>query len=176
MRWKIRINVSRLGSVLRIPRSHKLTRLAYPAIYCASKAALTIASETWRLELTALGVKVVTVIIGVVESKWFEGVSPVVLPETSYFRPIEKVISDKRQGKLGEKAMNTEEFARRLVGDVVAGKTGRIHRGSLASTVCLAVWWFPRWILVCTPCSCPPLRGPGPDNTDYGTELYNGQP
>ncbi|KAH8887874.1 putative short-chain dehydrogenase/reductase [Thozetella sp. PMI_491] len=107
----------------------------FTSIYCASKAALTIASETWRMELRALDVKVITLIVGVVKSKWFEKMEPLTLSEGSYFMPIYKIINDKKQGANNVEGTETDEFARRVVNDVIAGKTGLLWRGKLSSTI-----------------------------------------
>lgn len=104
-------------------------------VYGASKAALTFLSETLRLEMAPLGVKVVTVITGVVDTNITNNGKEVKLPPTSQYLSIEEKIAARGRGEHGQSKMTPEHFAEKVVGDVLAGASGKIWRGSLASTI-----------------------------------------
>ena len=104
-------------------------------IYGASKAALTILSETLRLEMTPFDVKVVTVITGVVGTNIMTNVSEVKLPPNSQYWPVERNIAARARGVDIKKKMKKEDFAEKVVSDVLGGTNGKIWRGELASAI-----------------------------------------
>jgi len=119
-------------------------------IYSASKAALTIASETLRIELSPFGVKVLTVMVGSISTKFHENNPPFHLPVESLYRPIEHAIVDSDSGKHspeGPEGMNVNVFAEHLVADVLGGKTGQIWRGKMASMTRWVSTWVPWGLL-----------------------------
>lgn len=115
--------------------------------YNASKAAAIHLSETLRIELTPLNVRVITLMPGGVESNIFaNGPPPTELPKGSYYLPIEKqlarpVIFDK---------METAKFARCVVESVLNGHSGKVWRGASAGMVSWMVRFMPQWLLVST--------------------------
>ena len=80
-------------------------------------------------------VKVVTVITGVVGTNIMTNVSLVTLPPTSQYRPVEKNIAARARGVDVKKQMKKEDFAEKVVGDVLGGANGKIWRGELSSTI-----------------------------------------
>ncbi|KAM0473087.1 hypothetical protein ACHAPX_008452 [Trichoderma viride] len=118
----------------------------FNSIYGSSKTALSIAGEAWRLELQPLGVRVITVQTGVVESEFFEGLQGFSLPETSYYRPIEDQLRQRAEGEAGYKAMRADLYAEQVAKDVISGKNGKIWRGTMAAPVKYMMWWLPTWL------------------------------
>ncbi|KAL7916931.1 hypothetical protein GGI35DRAFT_474183 [Trichoderma velutinum] len=118
----------------------------FNSIYGSSKTALAIAGDAWRLELQPLGVRVITVQTGVVESEFFEGLQGFKLPDTSYYRPIENQLRQRAEGKAGYKAMSADLYAEQVVRDVDSGRNGKIWRGTMAVPVKYLMWWLPIWL------------------------------
>ena len=118
--------------------------------YCASKAAVHALGETLRLEMAPLGVKVVTVVCGVVKTNIMTNSSEAHLPPDSVYVSVEKNIAARSRGEdVTGGAMPSNEFADKLVGDVTGEADGLIYRGYLASAVRLLHAWLPTFIQVC---------------------------
>ena len=101
-------------------------------IYSASKAALTLMSETLRLELAPLGVSVLTAMAGAVAGTNFHQNLPnLTLPAFSPYKPIEQQIRD--SGENDPKGTDQTAFAEQLVTDILKGKKGLLWRGQMAS-------------------------------------------
>ncbi|MCJ1285459.1 hypothetical protein MMC26_004799 [Xylographa opegraphella] len=120
------VNVSSVGAIVHTP---------YLGIYSASKSALTIASETLRLELAPFNINVITAMLGVVKSNLHVNSAEYSLPPDSMYKPVEKNINDSDLGKDVPKAMEAEVFANRLVKDILNGKKGLVWRGNMAHVV-----------------------------------------
>lgn len=120
------------------------------AVYNASKAALTMFSETLRLELAPLGVRVVSVITGAVDTNIMRNSSMPMLPPSSRYLAAKKQIIDLAMGAAedGVQRMATEAFAEKVVGDVLGGANGKIWRGEYASTVRVSSVLMPMGVLV----------------------------
>ena len=116
-------------------------------VYSASKAALTIASETLRLELKPFGVGVVTVMVGSVESNFHANNPSFHLPADSLYKPIEQQIADTDAGKHSPPGTNTAAFADQLVKDVLRGGEGQLWRGKMANITRWVSKWVP-WIIL----------------------------
>ena len=106
-----------------------------PGLYASSKSALEIISETARLELQPLGVRVVSVVTSIVESRLQLNQPELKLPSQSQYRAIEGIIAARGRGDDGVVRMETAEYAERVVEDVLAGKSGRIWWGTDAEVV-----------------------------------------
>lgn len=110
---------------------------AWQGIYSSSKAAMTRISETLRLEMAPLGVRVVTVILGGVKTT---GNNPanrkdLDLPADSYYQKIAAIINRHRKGLVYEnKRQDLDVAAKNVVNDVLSGRSGFIRRGE-ASTL-----------------------------------------
>ena len=133
------VNISSVGGEVYTP---------WYGLYSASKAAATCFSETLRLELAPLGVKVVTAMIGTVGSKFFANSPELQLPPDSYYQPIQKQIAEVAAGKNNPKEMDVDVLAARVVADVLRGKEGRIWRGSMATAVRFVSKSVPTFIVV----------------------------
>lgn len=119
------VNISSVGGILAIP---------WAGLYDSSKAAVTIISETMRLELAPLGVTVVTGMLGNIESNFHTNDSWQGLSESSRYKSVEPQITKTAEGKLGPKKKKADDFARRFVNDVLSGASGQIWRGTMAQT------------------------------------------
>lgn len=135
------INISSVGSLIHTP---------YIGVYSASKGALTMLSDTLRVEMAALGVRVITVMTGMISTYFHDNLKEVVLPEDSYYKAVESSVNATpgQKGVMENIKMPLDKFAEALVRDVLAGKRGKIYRGGMS----LASWWFkflmPTWLLV----------------------------
>ncbi|MCJ1384765.1 hypothetical protein MMC17_007883 [Xylographa soralifera] len=118
------VNISSIGAVIHAP---------WIGIYSASKAALTIASETLRLELEPFGVRVITAMIGVVDTNTYSNNSNLGLPAGSLYKPIEQQIADINAGKHSPKGTDVNTLAKNVVDDILKGKKGQLWRGKMAS-------------------------------------------
>jgi 1-acylglycerone phosphate reductase len=108
---------------------------------------LTCASETLRLELGPFGVKVVTAMVGSIDTRFHNNTPPSALPAHSLYRPIEQYIQNSAQGKNSPKGTDVNVFAEQLVKDVLRGKKGQIWRGNMASMTKWVSSWVPWGIL-----------------------------
>jgi 1-acylglycerone phosphate reductase len=144
--------VQNKGTIVNISSLGAITHYPYIGLYDCSKAALTMASDTLRLELQPLGVNVVTAMVGMVSSRFHDNLPPVVLPEDSFYKPVENSIRATTQvsEEMIKHQMPIDKFAKELVGDILAGKTGHIYKGGMSSTLRLFNWLMPTWILVRT--------------------------
>lgn len=119
-----------------------LRALAYSdtGIYSSSKAVLTRISETLRLEMAPLGVRVVTVALGGVETT---GNNPdnrkdLELPANSCYEKIYAAINRHQKGLIHNNKQNVDVAARNVVNDVLSGGAGFVRRGQASSLS----WWF----------------------------------
>ena len=135
------VNVSSLGSKVNTP---------YIGLYGSSKAAVTMLSDTLRIEMAPLGIKVITAMTGMVRTRFFDNMEPVVLPQDSYYKPAEAQVNGTpgQKGSMDRNKMELEVYAERLVRDVLSGKTGPVYRGGLATTSKWLSMLMPFWILV----------------------------
>ncbi|KAL1615492.1 hypothetical protein SLS54_009025 [Diplodia seriata] len=119
--------------------------------YAASKAAMQKLGETLRLEMQPLGVRVITVVSGAVESKVFDNGGGFKSPEGSLYAPAEKEIAAHADGVFVKQNHSTlEDYSRVLVGDILGGKTGLVYRGKMSSLVKVLLEWLPTWLFALT--------------------------
>jgi 1-acylglycerone phosphate reductase len=122
-------------------------------IYNASKAAVELFSETLRLEMAPLGVRVLTVVTGIVKTNIAANGASRILSPDSYYLPAQKQIAERAEGADVQSHMNVDEYASRVVGDILGGSTGRIWRGKMATMVRLVSMYMPAFLVVCPPSS-----------------------
>ena len=117
-------------------------------VLAASKIALTTVSETLRLELAPLGVKVVSVETGAVRSRGQTKLPQLKLPQESYYRNVEEDIVKRSRGEDGFRRMNTKVYADRVVQDILGGASGLVWRGSQATTIKWSSALLPTFMMV----------------------------
>ena len=86
--------------------------------------------------------------VGTVGSNFFENAPEHKLPAGSVYEPIQAQIAECAAGKGNPKQMDVDVFAGRVIGDVLGAATGRVWRGSMASTVKWVSKLVPTFILV----------------------------
>lgn len=104
-------------------------------------------SETLRVELEPLGVRVVTIMSGSVDTPMFTKPSGQLrLPETSYYHDAVDAAYKERMDHR-TKATNVDAFAGKLVKDILGGSRGPIWQGALSLMVRYMTWAFPTWLV-----------------------------
>ncbi|KAJ5591557.1 uncharacterized protein N7459_001926 [Penicillium hispanicum] len=133
------VNISSISGYLHTP---------FMSVYNASKAALTMFGETLRLEMLPLGIQVLTVITGAIDTNIMKnGSVPILQPSLPYSKAQAK-IAMLASGTDGVKRMKSEEFAEKVVHDVLHGAgTGKVWRGASASMTRVVSLFMPSWIL-----------------------------
>jgi 1-acylglycerone phosphate reductase len=104
-------------------------------VYGSSKIAAQRLSDTLRIELEPLGIKVITGMIGAIHTPIHDNAGDLHLPEGSYYHVVKETIRKQRQGQMKPGSETPEQTAKNIVADIVNGKTGPIWRGGMASTV-----------------------------------------
>lgn len=99
-----------------------------------------------------LGVRVVTAMVGEVETQFYTHPQPrFSLPASSHYKQIEEVIGKQSRGELQVNNESAEATAKSIVNDVVSGRSGQIWRGGVAGTAKYASWILParlfEWVL-----------------------------
>lgn len=141
------------GSILNICSIAGAVRMAWQGVYNGSKAAATFFSETLRMEMDGLGVKVVTAMVGEVETQIYQGGSSYKLPKGSYYGDVKEFIVDQGNGKMQTSNETAENTAKSLVTDVLSGMSGQTWRGGVAGTAKVAHWLLPGRLFVSFPLS-----------------------
>ena len=130
-----------LGSIAGVIRN------VYMSIYGASKAALMVASETWRFELKPFGIKVLTVVTGVVETNFHANFEEPKLPKGSHYHAIADFIHEKAVSHRAPSVMPVKDYAQQLVAYIERGTTGKIWLGGSTSLVKFSMTYLPEWVL-----------------------------
>lgn len=108
-------------------------------------------SESLRIELEPLGVRVMTVMLGQVSTQMYANTPTFRLPEGSPYEKIAGTITSSSKGDLNHNNESAEVVAKNLVRDTISGRRGQVWRGGLAGTVYLALWLLPtrlfEWIV-----------------------------
>ncbi|KIV81457.1 hypothetical protein, variant [Exophiala sideris] len=118
----------------------------FTSLYNASKAAVHQFDETLRLEMAPLGVKVVTVVTGSIQTNIHENCPEPRLPPTSRYIAAKAGLQKQYEGKLNVKQTTPDAFAKLVVGDVLSGAVGKIFRGSYAGMTRWASHLMPMWM------------------------------
>ncbi|KAI3327509.1 dehydrogenase with different specificitie [Ustulina deusta] len=133
------VNISTVGAVINTP---------WISTYASSKAALTNYSETMRLELAPLGVTVVTLMIGAVDSHFHDNEPDFALPSVSRYAPIEEIIAGWANGSAKPKGCSADQLAESLVDNIINGKTAVAYKGPHAGSMKFISKWAPQSLSV----------------------------
>ncbi|OAP60526.1 hypothetical protein AYL99_05528 [Fonsecaea erecta] len=120
---------------------------AFGSIYNSSKAAAILGSETWRLELAPLGVRTLTLVTAAVKSRVFANMTPVTIPENSYYYGIRDYIAGLCDGRMQEDGITARQFGLKVVRQVEKGNTGKYWVGGGAFSARFASWLLPDFIM-----------------------------
>ncbi|KAI1314093.1 hypothetical protein F5Y03DRAFT_336103 [Xylaria venustula] len=138
------------GVILNISSVAGAVRLAWQGVYNSSKASMTWLSETLRIELAPLDVRVVTAMVGEVATGFYEHAAPFSLPDSSPYKAVEATIRKQSTGELHARNYQAADVARSLVKAVTEGRSGQIWHGGMAGTAKYASWLVPKvfeWLL-----------------------------
>ncbi|KAF1957634.1 NAD(P)-binding protein [Byssothecium circinans] len=130
--------VSAHGTIVNVCSINGHVHTPWMGLYGASKAAVEMVSETMRLELAPLGVRVVSLVTGAVTTNIMTNGPVPQLPETSLFKPAEKEMTVLARGEDEHPRMPVDAFAKKVVDDVLGAATGKVWRGQMASMI----YWF----------------------------------
>ncbi|KAF2470642.1 NAD(P)-binding protein [Lindgomyces ingoldianus] len=134
------------GTIVQIGSLAAVMPYVWGAPYNASKAALHAYSDTLRLELAPLGVRVVTVVTGGVKSNIARTLRE--LPRDSYMQPLAAEY-ERRLTHSQQLGMDTKQYARSVVRQVLRGggwfsRSPWIWEGNMSWIVWFAWAWMPR--------------------------------
>lgn len=136
------------GTIVNIGSINSALNPPWMGIYGASKAALEKVDDTLRLELAPFDVKVLTAVTGAIETNIMANGPEVKLPSNSLYEKAGPTISARARGEDVSGKMKTEDYAERVVGDVLNNATGKVWRGSMASTVRILTSLLPASMIV----------------------------
>ncbi|TVY93909.1 Short-chain dehydrogenase [Lachnellula willkommii] len=132
------------GCVVNNSSANAYIPMPFMSIYNGSKAALAIASETWRQELQPLGVRTITLVTCAVKTNFFAEYHPAELPDTSQYSNIRDFIRNLTDGRMQGNAISSREYAIRVVREVEKGTVGTVWAGTDAFMARLGWWLSPR--------------------------------
>lgn len=132
------------GVILNIASIAGAVRMAWQGIYNSSKASARWLSETLRIEMQGLGVRVVTAMVGEVETKIYDSrTATPSLPASSYYASIKDFIFQQGTGQMQKENEKAEVTADNLVRDVLSGRDGHVWRGGVAGRAKYFHWILP---------------------------------
>lgn len=102
-----------------------------------------------RLELAPFGVKVLSIVSGALKTMGQSHFDDWKLPENSLYAPAEATIRDKARGQEGAPRMAAEDYAKRVMSEIIKGRTGKFWYGASAGMVKFGTSWLPTWLMVC---------------------------
>jgi 1-acylglycerone phosphate reductase len=109
--------------------------MVWAGIFASSKSAVARMSETLRVELEPLGVRVVTSMAGSADTPMFaKPGGPMKLPETSYYHGVQDEAWKERMDHQRQ-AMKVDVLAEKLVKEIVGGSRGVVWHGAFAPFV-----------------------------------------
>ncbi|KAF7563925.1 hypothetical protein G7046_g201 [Stylonectria norvegica] len=124
---------------------------SWMGIYSSSKAATTSISETLRIEMAPLGVRVVTVLLGGVSTNGNDPAhkSDLKLPENSYYERIWSTINRYARALVfAGQTQDLNEAAKRVVDDVLRGGSIFIRRGNGSTMSWIGNTFLPHGLFV----------------------------
>ncbi|KAI0805369.1 NAD(P)-binding protein [Xylaria sp. FL0064] len=135
------------GTVIFIPSFSGYLNVPYQGTFAASKRSGEIMAETLRLELAPFHVKVLSIVTGAVKTlgqTHFDGWK---LPENSLYSAVESTIQMRASGKEGTPRMEAMDYARRVVSEIIKGRTGKFWYGASAGVTKFATSYLPTSLL-----------------------------
>ncbi|KAK9365895.1 hypothetical protein V1509DRAFT_631779 [Lipomyces kononenkoae] len=132
------------GCIVNNSSANAYVPMAFMSIYNGSKAALAMASETWRRELQPLGVRTITLITCAVKTNFWSNYHGAELPETSNYFEIRDFIHGFTDGHLQANAITSRQYAIIVVREVERGTVGTVWAGKDAFVARLAWWLSPK--------------------------------
>ncbi|KAI1746387.1 hypothetical protein F4680DRAFT_19764 [Xylaria scruposa] len=130
------------GAILNISSIAGAVRMAWQGAYNSSKASVTFLSETLRIELEPLGIRVMTAMVGEVDTGFYTHVT-FCLPEGSHYKRVQEFVRKQSFGELQTNNEPARVTARNLARDVLSGRQGQVWRGGVAGTAKYASWLLP---------------------------------
>lgn len=106
-------------------------------------------AETLRLELAPFHVKVLSVVTGALKTNIQAHFDDWKLPEGSLYGPVEPTIRDRARGQEGAPRMEADDYAQRVVADIIGGRTGKVWHGASAGAVKFGTSYLPTSLMVC---------------------------
>ncbi|KAI1766301.1 hypothetical protein GGR53DRAFT_486960 [Hypoxylon sp. FL1150] len=120
------VNHTSVASVAPIP---------FQAAYNSSKAALSMLTDTLRLELQPFGVQVVQLKTGGVKTNIGANSPPLTVPAGSLYEPAREAVQTTRDKAFADLGITAEQWAREVVGDLLRkNPSPAIWRGDSATT------------------------------------------
>lgn len=104
-------------------------------------------SETLRLELEPLGVRVLTAMIGVLDTQLYSKVKDLSLPQGSHYKKIAPIINRQRKGLAFKNRQDPNVTARNIVHDLGSGRSSFVWRGASATLSWCFTWMLPTSVM-----------------------------
>ncbi|KAM7210952.1 NADPH-dependent 1-acyldihydroxyacetone phosphate reductase [Rhypophila decipiens] len=121
--------------------------LVWAGAYSAAKAAELRLTDILRCEMEPLGVRVVTAMVGSVQTPiFYKPGGKMHLPETSYYYHVTEKAYQQRMDHQKE-SMKVEPFAQQIVAGILDTNQSTVWRGTAAALTRFAILAFPRWYL-----------------------------
>lgn len=105
-------------------------------------------SECLRLEVAALGVRVLILVTGTVHTKVFDNQPTINIPEKSFFAPIASFLQNLPVETAAMNRMPADQYAQQVVQSIESGASGKVYLGGLSSVFKNVAWWIPNWAWV----------------------------
>ncbi|GAB7339545.1 hypothetical protein MBLNU457_6155t1 [Dothideomycetes sp. NU457] len=121
--------------------------MPWMGIYAATKAALSAYSETLRLELAPLHVRVITLQTGAVQSSFAANSLSHPLPADSAYKPIEGTIAQWASGEKHPAGQRQTVFCKTVLDHVERSGRGMVFEGVASWLAKYATAYLPRWVL-----------------------------
>ncbi|GAB1315265.1 NADPH-dependent 1-acyl dihydroxyacetone phosphate reductase [Madurella fahalii] len=135
------------GTVVFITSLSGYLNVPYQGVFAASKRSAEIMAETMRLELAPFHVKVLSVVTGALKTKGQSHFDDWKLPEGSLYLPVEETIRDRARGQEGAPRMEAADYAKRVVSEIIRGRTGKFWYGASAGAVKFGTSYLPTWMM-----------------------------
>ncbi|KAI1657941.1 NAD(P)-binding protein [Daldinia decipiens] len=135
------------GTVVFITSLSGYLNVPYQGTFAASKRSEEIMAETLRLELAPFHVKVLSVVTGALKTMGQTHFDDWKLPDKSLYAPIESTICDRARGQEGAPRMDAMDYAKRVVSEIIKGRTGKFWYGASAGAVKFGTSYLPTFLM-----------------------------